>query len=62
LNIKLPQNINLKTICIYNIIGQLVQVDANPSETIDVSGLKTGSYVIKITSDSGMMSRKFIKN
>lgn len=62
LNIKLPQNINLKTICIYNIIGQLVQVDVNPSETIDVSGLKTGSYVIKITSDRGMMSRKFIKN
>lgn len=62
LNIKLSPYINLKSISIYNSMGQLVQVDSNPSETIDVSGLKTGSYVIKITSDKGrMISSKFIK-
>ena len=61
LNIKLSQSLNLKTISIYNSIGQLVQVNPNPTETIDVSGLKTGTYFIKITSDKGMVSSKFIK-
>jgi len=61
LNIKFSQSINLKSISIYNSIGQLVQVNQNPTETIDVSGLKTGIYFIKITSDNGMVSSKFIK-
>ncbi|MFN3752506.1 T9SS type A sorting domain-containing protein [Flavobacterium sp.] len=61
LNITLPQSINLKSISIYNTLGQLVQVDTNPTETIDVSGLKTGSYFIKIISDEGTASSKFIK-
>lgn len=62
LNIEFPQSINLKSINIYNTLGQLVQVDANPTETIDVSGLKTGSYFIKIVSDKGTASSKFLKD
>jgi hypothetical protein len=61
LNITLPQSINLKSISICNTLGQLVQVHTNPTETIDVSGLKTGSYFIKIISDKGITSSKFIK-
>jgi hypothetical protein len=61
LNIKLNESVNLKSISIYNTIGQLVQADTNPTETIDVSGLKTGSYFIKIISDKGTANSKFIK-
>lgn len=61
LNIKFTQNINLVSISIYNAIGQLVHVNKNPTETIDVSDLKTGSYFIKIISDKGTASSKFIK-
>lgn len=61
LNIEFPQNIYLKSISIYNTICQLVQVVTNPTETIDVSELKTGSYFIKIISDKGTANSKFIK-
>ena len=46
---------------IYNTLGQLIQVCTNPNETIDVSSLKTGTYFIKIISDKGTASSKFIK-
>lgn len=42
-------------------LGQLVQVNTNPNETIDVSALKTGTYFIRFVSDKGTASAKFIK-
>ena len=59
--ISTKQKAVLSSISIYNVLGQLVQVNTNPSETIDVSGLKSGNYVIKIVSDKGTASSKFIK-
>ena len=61
LTITAKQDIVMTSVNIYNTIGQLVQVTTNPSETIDVSGLKTGSYFIKIISDKGTASTTFIK-
>jgi len=55
------QSISISSISIYNTLGQLVQVSTNPTETIDVSGLKTGSYFIKISSDRGNATAKFLK-
>ena len=46
---------------IYNTLGQFIQVNTNPNEAIDVSGLKTGSYFIRIVSDKGTVSGKFLK-
>ena len=51
----------INSISIYNTQGQLWQINANPTETIDVSGLKTGTYFIKIISDKGTASSKFLK-
>ena len=59
--LKTNQEILINNLSIYNLLGQLVQVNTNPNETIDVSGLKTGSYFIKIVSDKGTVSGKFIK-
>lgn len=61
LNITAKQVVIISSISIYNTLGQLIQIDTNPTETIDVSGLKTGSYFIKIVSDKGTSSGKFIK-
>jgi uncharacterized repeat protein (TIGR01451 family) len=61
LTISTKQDVVMSSINIYNTLGQLVQVNTNPSDTIDVSSLKTGSYFIKIVSDKGSATGKFVK-
>ncbi|TGD59059.1 DUF7619 domain-containing protein [Flavobacterium humi] len=61
LNIDNKHNIIITSLSVYNNLGQLVQTVTNPSETIDVSGLKTGNYILKIISDKGTSSDTFIK-
>ncbi|MDN3677065.1 T9SS type A sorting domain-containing protein [Flavobacterium paronense] len=61
LTITTKQNVMISSVSIYNTLGQLVQVNTNPNETIDVSGLKTGNYFIKIVSDKVTASSKFVK-
>lgn len=61
LTITIKQDVTISAVNIYNTLGQLIQVSSNPSETIDVSSLKTGSYFIKIISDKGTASSKFLK-
>lgn len=49
---------------IYNALGQLVFVAGNTSNLkfVDVSGLKSGSYFIKLKTDQGTFASKFIKS
>lgn len=61
LHITTKQDITLSSVNIYNTLGQLIQVNTNPAETIDVSELETGSYFIRILSDKGSATGKFIK-
>jgi len=61
LTISIKQTVTINAITIYNTLGQVVQVNTNPNQTIDVSGLKAGSYFIKIVSDKGTATSKFIK-
>ncbi|MDN3677066.1 T9SS type A sorting domain-containing protein [Flavobacterium paronense] len=61
LTITTKQNVTISSVSIYNTLGQLVQVNTNPNETIDVSELKAGNYFIKIVSDKGTASSKFVK-
>jgi hypothetical protein len=61
LSISTKQAVSISSINIYNTLGQLIQINTNPTETIDVSGLETGNYFIKIISDKGTSSSKFIK-
>ncbi len=61
LNIKMNSEITISSISLYNSIGQLVLITTNPSENIDVSNLKTGSYFIKVISDRGISTTQFIK-
>jgi len=61
LTITSKQSVTISSISIYNMLGQLVQVAANPANTIDVTNLKAGNYFIKIHSDKGTTASKFIK-
>nr|WP_315222800.1 T9SS type A sorting domain-containing protein [uncultured Flavobacterium sp.] len=63
LNIGTTQNIEIKALEIYDILGQVVIAIPNAQKVsnIDVSKLKTGNYFIKVKSDKGSSSMKFIK-
>ncbi|WP_264564105.1 leucine-rich repeat domain-containing protein [Flavobacterium sp. N3904] len=64
LNISAIQNIEIQSIAVYDILGQMVLALPKLKDTskIDVSNLRTGNYFINIKSDKGSSSIKFIKN
>jgi uncharacterized repeat protein (TIGR01451 family) len=61
LHIKCKTDVEIQSLKFYNILGQLVLDVLHPQESIDVSNLKTGNYFIKVHSDKGMSTSKFIK-
>jgi Leucine-rich repeat (LRR) protein len=63
LNINTKSSIEVHTITIYNQLGQVVLAIPNAKNlnSVDVSSLKTGNYFLKITSDKGSATEKFIK-
>lgn len=60
-NITAKNDVVISSMSIYNTLGQLVQVVTNPTNSIDVSELKTGNYFVKIVSDKGISGSKFLK-
>ncbi|MBO9584537.1 MAG: T9SS type A sorting domain-containing protein [Flavobacterium sp.] len=64
LNISQNDSIEIQSFEIYDILGQLVIAVPNAKTTsnIDISKLRTGNYFIKVKSDKGSSSMKFIKN
>jgi hypothetical protein len=63
LTIESQSTINLKSIEIFNSLGQLMQAVPNDNNqlNIDVSNLQTGTYFIKVYSDKGVGVSKFVK-
>jgi type IX secretion system substrate protein len=61
LNIKSKDNTIINSLSLYNTLGQLLITVTNPMETIDVSELAYGSYVIRINTDRGSSNAQFIK-
>nr|WP_315252040.1 T9SS type A sorting domain-containing protein [uncultured Flavobacterium sp.] len=64
LNVATKKDIEIQSIAVYDILGQLVIALPNIKDAskIDVSNLRTGNYFLKIKSDKGSSSLKFIKN
>jgi uncharacterized delta-60 repeat protein len=64
LNISKKDDIEISSVHIYNVLGQLMMVipNAKNTATIDVSNLTSGNYFVKINSDKGTSNTKFIKN
>ncbi|MDR6763543.1 uncharacterized protein YjbI with pentapeptide repeats [Flavobacterium sp. 2755] len=63
LNIFVNNTIELKTINIYDILGQLIITVPNAEKTsnIDVSRLQAGNYILQVKTNKGNSSSKFIK-
>ncbi|MCZ8197703.1 MAG: leucine-rich repeat domain-containing protein [Flavobacterium sp.] len=61
LNLTTKQTTEVYSLTIYNLLGQQVQTTTNPTNTVDVSSLKTGNYIVKIVTDKGVSSSKFVK-
>lgn len=63
LNIDKKENIEISSLSIFNTLGQLIITIPNAQKTsaVDVSGLKSGNYFLRINSDRGISNTKFIK-
>ncbi|MBU2526799.1 MAG: T9SS type A sorting domain-containing protein [Bacteroidetes bacterium] len=62
LNISINNGLLIEAYEIYNINGQAVGKGTNlPQEGIDVSNLASGLYILKLQTDKGTRSEKFIK-
>jgi hypothetical protein len=61
LHIKSTTTVFINSVSIYNTLGQLIQVVTNPTNTIDISTLKSGNYFIRLTTDKGITSGRFVK-
>jgi Leucine-rich repeat (LRR) protein len=62
LNITIKNEVEMKSLAVYDISGQLVIAvpHAENVSKIDVSKLPTGNYILKITTDKGLSVEKFI--
>ncbi|WP_264537611.1 T9SS type A sorting domain-containing protein [Flavobacterium sp. N1736] len=63
LNISSKNDLEIQSISIYNMLGQLVIAVPNAKNTtkIEVSKLRTGNYLLHIKTDKGISGTKFIK-
>ncbi|MBL0738032.1 T9SS type A sorting domain-containing protein [Flavobacterium sp. GN10] len=64
LNISQNLNIEILSFEIYDVLGQIVLAvpNAKTASNIDISKLRVGNYFIRVKSDKGSSSMKFIKN
>jgi len=63
LNVESVKDIQMNSVKVYNTIGQLILAFSDVSKVFnfDVGALASGHYVIKVDSDKGTSSHKFIK-
>ncbi|MFH6998070.1 T9SS type A sorting domain-containing protein [Flavobacterium sp. FlaQc-57] len=52
---------NIQKIEVYNMLGSLVKTAIKDTESIDLTNLTTGNYLVKITTDQGSVTKKIIK-
>jgi hypothetical protein len=61
LQIQSENNIEIKSLQIYNNLGQVVQKELGNQQNINVSNLAKGSYYLKIMTDSLVFTKQFLK-
>ena len=62
INFYLPQNTLIKTVEVYNLLGENIKPRIN-THSISLGGFKNGIYVLKITDEKGnVVTQKIIKN
>jgi ligand-binding sensor domain-containing protein len=63
ITIEMPAGLNIYSIEIYNMQGNVVksQKVANNQKTIDVGGLDSGVYIVRVQTDGGAVMKKMVK-
>jgi uncharacterized repeat protein (TIGR01451 family) len=61
LNINLLSENEIQNCVIYNLLGQKL-ISSKSQQTIDVSSLQQGTYLIEVETQSGKVTKRFIKN
>lgn len=59
--INIKSNEVIKSVTLYNSSGALVKTENNNSSKIDISSLPKGNYIISIETESGIETKKIIK-
>jgi hypothetical protein len=59
LNINTTDNAQIKSIQIFDALGQLVRSYSNSKNQLDLEALKTGIYYLKVENNSGELLKKF---
>lgn len=62
LNISLKTPTTINAIVVSDLNGRQVLSTTNNTTTIDVSALQAGMYIVMIETETGMLTKKFIKN
>jgi hypothetical protein len=61
LHIQTKQDLHVKSVEIYNQLGQIVLAVTNAVNTVDVANLALGTYFVKVNTEKGSANAKFVK-
>jgi len=61
INLKVSTSTNIKSAELFNIIGKQV-IKAGNTNTLDLTNLESGVYLLKVTTDLGSLTKKIIRN
>jgi len=61
LQINIPAGYQLKQISVYDITGKQVKYSNSDSNTLDIGNLSEGFYLLKISTDKGLVTKKVLK-
>lgn len=52
---------NVQKVEIFNLLGMLLKTTEKEAESIDISKLRAGDYIVRVTTETGTFSKKIIK-
>lgn len=61
LNLMVPSDVIVENISIINVAGQLIKSLNGKNQSIDLSSLKTGMYIVQVKTNQGVQHYKIIK-
>lgn len=61
LHIKVAESIKLKSIAIYNLLGERIKVVDGKTNILDMSKMPSGIYIIRLQTPQGPLTKKVVK-
>src|SRR5699024_4819888 len=62
LSITLPSSVELQSATMHDLLGKQTQVSISENNSIDMSQMAAGVYILKLETNQGTMTQKVIKN